>query len=270
MRYCLLLLLMAILTAQPAFAKKKNPCAGVSCSGAGTCVVAAHGGPACTCFPGYGPDPSGLNCLPAAEQYPDSLPPSTEASEAVIGPSTSTLPYGGPPANSASSKKSPRYAVILNPIDLALSWVFGVMSLGPQFQAGILKYLSVELHPVWFRLIGGDDSKDGSLDTGGLMVGLRFNTNWLRGFYVIAKFGVVGGRFMRLEYDVGSPYLEKDRIAIVPFQSGIGGAFTFGKKRVKFVMNVGCGYRGLFPLGNHDLSPKHSLYLEGAFGVGWG
>lgn len=45
-----------------AFAQRGNPCAGVSCSGAGQCVV-VQGRPSCSCQQGYAPDSSGLNCI---------------------------------------------------------------------------------------------------------------------------------------------------------------------------------------------------------------
>jgi hypothetical protein len=77
------LLFFAIMLASPLVDAQEDPCAGVTCSDAGTCAVAEDGSARCTCNEGYVPDGTGLSCLAVVAATPVAPPP-----EAAAAPKT--------------------------------------------------------------------------------------------------------------------------------------------------------------------------------------
>lgn len=261
------LLSFLLLLATP-YEAHANPCEGVSCSGAGTCVVAEYGGPACACFPGYAPDSTGLNCLPTPSSKSDDAAPQKKPE--TYSKSTQP-PLKVPPKFIPVEEIPPRFAVTFNPLDFILGIpVFHTITVAPRFLLGIVKYFSIEISPMWARLLNGDYSEDGHIDIGGVTLGLRFNLNWLENFYVALRTGVLGGHFTDYYYDwySGIEYYREPSIAMIPFEAGIGGGVAWGRK-VKFLLNVGGGYRGLFGVRG-PVGDGHSFYINGSIGVAWG
>ena len=106
------------------------------------------------------------------------------------------------------------------------------------------------------------------IDLGGLMVGLRFTLNWLTGLYIGIRTGFIGGS---MGWECGGYptwwHCEKG-VRIVPLEAELGWSGAYGKK-VKFTINLGAGYRGLFEM-RHLLTDAQQFFLNGSIGVAWG
>lgn len=61
---------------------QEDPCAGITCSGAGQCAVNELGDPTCICNEGYAVDETGLNCLAAVTATTSAPPPAETAAPA--------------------------------------------------------------------------------------------------------------------------------------------------------------------------------------------
>ncbi len=98
------------------------------------------------------------------------------------------------------------------------------------------------------------------------MIGFRFNLDWLKNFFIVARTGVIGGTLV--DFYNSWTWPSERRILMMPFEAGLGGGFAWGKA-IKFVLHIGAGYRGLFGISN-AVGDVHSFYLNGSIGIGWG